>query len=107
MLRMFVTDRSSARIERCRSTPVGCVVARTGGGGVTYGMKRYMFVAAIVALSAFSFAGCANQPEATASNTDPTKRTYTQKDLGRTTRTDAASALQAADPSVTTSSGGR
>jgi outer membrane lipoprotein SlyB len=69
-------------------------------------MKRYLFVAAIVALSAFSLAGCANQSStATASNTDPTARTYTQKDLNKTTRTDAASALQAADPSVTTSSG--
>ena len=62
-----------------------------------------IFLSAIVVVAAFSFilAGCAKQSSTTtASNTEPTKRTVTQKDLSRSTRTQPAEQLQAADPSI-------
>jgi hypothetical protein len=70
-------------------------------------MKDYLF-APLVALSVFTFAGCANQPStATASDADPSTRTYSQEDLGKTGRVQTGEALRASDPSVGLSGSGR
>ena len=69
-------------------------------------MKFSIFVAAIVAASAFTFAGCVNQSSnATAAAGDPTKRTYTNDDLNKSGRQNTGEAIRALDPSVQTSSG--
>jgi hypothetical protein len=69
-------------------------------------MKFSIFVAAIVAASTFTFAGCANQSSnATAAADDPTKRTYTNDDLNKSGRQNTGEAIRALDPSVQTSSG--
>jgi PBP1b-binding outer membrane lipoprotein LpoB len=70
-------------------------------------MKTNLFAVAMVVLSIFAFAGCANESSNAASaGANPTDRTYTQKDLNNTGRHDTAGAAQAIDPSVTISSGG-
>jgi hypothetical protein len=63
-------------------------------------MKTNRFAVAMMAMSIFAFAGCADEPP------NPTTRTYTQKDLNNTGRHDTAGAVGAIDPSVTISSGG-
>ena len=61
-------------------------------------------VLAVMTAAAFTLGGCANNnstaPTAKSANTNPTEHTVTRNDLDRSTRTDAASALQAADPAV-------
>jgi PBP1b-binding outer membrane lipoprotein LpoB len=71
-------------------------------------MKCYLFAAMVVA-SGFMFTGCANEPATAtkASAANPTDRTYTRDDLQKTGRTQTGEAVQALDPAVTTSSGGR
>jgi len=69
-------------------------------------MKIEMGITIVSAMMGLYLSGCADQGSSTtAANTDPTKRTYNQQDLSRTTRTDAAGAIQAADPSVGRSGG--
>jgi uncharacterized lipoprotein YajG len=71
-------------------------------------MRIHYFLAAVaVAIAVFAFAGCAdNQQTTTAStNANPASRNYDSRDLQRTGRQTSSEALQAADPSVTTSSG--
>jgi hypothetical protein len=69
-------------------------------------MKFSIFVALIVAASAFTVVGCANQSSnATAAADDPTKRTYTDEDQNKTGRQNTGEAIKALDPSVETSSG--
>ena len=70
-------------------------------------MKTCLFAVAMVAVSAFSFAGCANEPaSATASaQANPTDRTYTQKDLQHSGRQTTGGAIQAIDPSAHVSGG--
>lgn len=63
-------------------------------------MKTNLFAVAMMALSIFALAGCAEEAR------NPTDRTYTQKQLNNTGRQDTAGAVRAIDPSVTISSGG-
>jgi hypothetical protein len=70
-------------------------------------MKTNLFAVAMMVLSIFAFAGCANESSnAATAGANPTDRTYTQKDLNNTGRQDTAGAVRAIDPSVTISSGG-
>jgi hypothetical protein len=60
-----------------------------------------MVVSALLVGATLYVSGCADQGStSTTANTDPATRTYDRQDLSRTTRTDAAGAIQAADPSV-------
>jgi hypothetical protein len=73
-------------------------------------MKAYLDAALMLALVflTFALAGCADQPTtASASAGNPTDRTYSRNDLNRTGRQSTGEAIQAADPSVTVSGGGR
>jgi type IV pilus biogenesis protein CpaD/CtpE len=64
-------------------------------------MKIEMGVTILSAMMALYLGGCADQPSTTtAANPDPGTTTVTRTDLNKTTRTDAAGAIQAADPSV-------
>jgi hypothetical protein len=83
-----------------------------GRTGVIYieKMKSLIF-ATFVALSLFSFVGCANQASTTTTTTtsdaDPGRRTYSNQDLNKTGRTQTGEAVQALDPSVGLSGSGR
>jgi PBP1b-binding outer membrane lipoprotein LpoB len=75
--------------------------ARIDDSGVLLNMKIQMLGTALLAVIALHLSGCADQPSTTtAANTNPGTTTVTRTDLDRTTRTDAAGAIQAADPSV-------
>jgi hypothetical protein len=67
--------------------------------------KHHLFATVIVALSAFTFAGCANNQPTTAaanrSNDNPSRKVYTQHDLERSGESDTGRALQKIDPDVT------
>jgi PBP1b-binding outer membrane lipoprotein LpoB len=69
--------------------------------GVLLDMKTQVLAGALLSIVALYLSGCADQPSTTAAaNPDPGTTTVTRTDLNRTTRTDAAGAIQAADPSV-------
>jgi len=60
----------------------------------------------VSAFSALTLIGCANnQQNASSPNANPSASTYTSGDLQRTGRRQAGDALQAADPSVTATTG--
>lgn len=64
-------------------------------------MKIQMVVITLSVMMALYLSGCADQGSSTtATNPDPATRTLNRQDLNRSTRTDAAGAIQAADPSV-------
>jgi hypothetical protein len=64
-------------------------------------MKIYHSALGLVAVSGLFFSGCANnKTETTQTQTDPSKRVYTQKDLRKTGETNPAAALEKTDPSV-------
>ena len=70
---------------------------------------KYFLAVAVLALLAFTFSGCANNSATatTASNTNPESRTYSSDDLQHTGKRTSAEQLQAADPTVTATTGGR
>ena len=58
------------------------------------------------AFSVLTLIGCANnQQSASSTNTNPAVSKYSSEDLQRTGKRQAGEALQAADPSVTTTTG--
>ena len=67
-------------------------------------MHIHAFAATIAVVSAFMFAGCADQrldpgsSPAAASTTDPTERTYGRKEIDRSGRRTTPDAIQAMDP---------
>jgi hypothetical protein len=65
-------------------------------------MKRYFLAALVVALSVFSFGGCANQPATTTASNDanPSKTTYTREDLDKSGRAETGAALSQIDPDI-------
>jgi hypothetical protein len=65
--------------------------------------------ATAIAISTFTVSGCADNQEAaaTSTSTNPAARTRTSDDLQRTGRQSAGEALQASDPAISTSTGGR
>jgi hypothetical protein len=65
-------------------------------------MKTSFLLAVMGSLGMFTIAGCANQQpsQATAFDTNPTARTYTQEDLEKTGQPNTGRALEAADPAV-------
>jgi hypothetical protein len=71
---------------------------------------RHVWSATITSVCAFGLASCANQQgetSTTTSNANPGSRTYGSEDLQQTGKRTSAEQLQAADPSVTTTTGGR
>jgi hypothetical protein len=63
-------------------------------------------VTTVIAATVSMTCGCTNnQSSAASANTNPAAKTYTSGDLSRTGKRDAGAALQAADPSVTTTTG--
>lgn len=69
-------------------------------------MKTSLILVAVFGV--LLIAGCADQPTTanTAAAANPTDRNYSRSDLQKTGRQTTAGAIQAADPSVTISSGG-
>ena len=67
---------------------------------------RGLVSAVVIMISLWAFAGCAhNQESVTSTNTNSASKTYNSQDLNRTGKRTTGEALQAADPSVTATSG--
>ena len=64
---------------------------------------HHFLIVLVIIFSALAFAGCANQQNATSANTNA--KSYSSSDLQKTGKRTSGEALQAADPSVTASSG--
>lgn len=65
-------------------------------------MKKYLFGMAL-ALAVPLFTGCANEQQSASSSspaTDPTKKTYSRKDLNNSGRQTTGEAVQALDPAA-------
>ena len=67
-------------------------------------MKHY-FLALLMTGSIGLFAGCATQNSTAANDADPSRRTYTQKQLNNTGRQETARQVEAVDPAVSVSNG--
>ena len=64
-------------------------------------MKTHHFALGLVAVGALVFSGCASDTTTTTqTQTDPSKRVYTQEELRKTGETNPAAALEKTDPSV-------
>jgi hypothetical protein len=64
-------------------------------------MKTYHFALGLVAVGALVLSGCASDTTTTTqTQTDPSKRVYTQEELRKTGETNPAAALEKSDPSV-------
>jgi hypothetical protein len=71
-------------------------------------MKRYhaLFVVMLSAIATFGCGGCAhNQESVTTTKANSSGTTYDSQDLARTGKRTSGEALQAADPSVTATTG--
>ena len=86
------------------------VAQRRGWRDDLSAMKAHHLLLSIAAaILSFGVVSCAENQEAAANstNTNPAARTRTSDDLQRTGRQSAGEALQASDPAVSTSTGGR
>jgi outer membrane murein-binding lipoprotein Lpp len=64
-------------------------------------MKIHYFALGLVAVGALVLSGCASDATTTTqTQTDPSKRVYTQEELRKTGETNPAAALEKTDPSV-------
>ena len=64
-------------------------------------MKINYFALGLLAVSGMFFSGCATDTTTTTqTQTDPSKRVYTQEELRKTGETNPAAALEKTDPSV-------
>jgi hypothetical protein len=64
-------------------------------------MKIHSFALGLVAVSGLFFSGCAtDKTETVQTQTDPSKRVYSQEELRKTGDTNPAAALEKTDPSV-------
>jgi hypothetical protein len=64
-------------------------------------MKIYYFALGLLAVGGMFFSGCATDTTTTTqTQTDPSKRVYTQDELRKSGETNPAAALEKTDPSV-------
>ena len=67
---------------------------------------RYLFAAILSAIATLGCGGCAHNKESvTTTNANSSGRTYDSQDLARTGKRSSGEALQAADPSVSATTG--
>ena len=67
---------------------------------------RYLLSALVIGNSIWMCSGCAHNPESVTTTTaNPPPKTYKSQDLARTGKRTSGEAVQAADPSVTATTG--
>jgi hypothetical protein len=63
-------------------------------------MKIHYFALGLLAVGGLFFSGCATNTTTAQTQTDPSKRVYTQEELRKSGETNPAAALEKTDPSV-------